>query len=354
MKVYLKDEPFFDTLHARFGCIACHGGTSGAEDMEVAHEGMVTDPDSTQTCEVCHREISQSQANSLHQTLEGYFTVLSDRSDEEHWPQLKEAYDTHCFKCHATCGQCHVSRPTDLGGGLLSGHAFKPIPPMNLTCTGCHGSRIEDEYKGQNEGFAADVHYNPGGMSCYACHSAEEMHGQLGEFNHRYDGPPTPSCTEEGCHVDVQPGDGIDQHTAVHLERLSCQVCHSAEYKNCYNCHVERAEDGTPFFRTDPSEMMVRIGRNAIQNAERPWGYVVLRHVPIARDSFEYYGEDLLPNFDSRPTWTYATPHNIQRETPQNSSCSACHGNSSVFLTADDVDPDELVANRDVIVTEVP
>ncbi len=23
---------------------------------------------------------------------------------------------------------------------------------MNLTCTGCHGSRIENEYKGKNEG----------------------------------------------------------------------------------------------------------------------------------------------------------------------------------------------------------
>jgi thiosulfate/3-mercaptopyruvate sulfurtransferase len=117
---------------------------------------------------------------------------------------------------------------------------------------------------------------------------------------------------------------------------------------------VERADDGTPFFKSDPSQMMVRIGQNPIQNAERPWDFVVLRHVPIARDTFAYYGEALLPNFDSRPTWTYATPHSIQRVTPQNSSCSACHDNPSVFLTADDVDPDELAANRDVIVTEVP
>jgi thiosulfate/3-mercaptopyruvate sulfurtransferase len=76
--------------------------------------------------------------------------------------------------------------------------------------------------------------------------------------------------------------------------------------------------------------------------------------VPIDRDSFSYYGEDLLPNFDSLPTWKYATPHNIQRITPQNESCNACHGNDEIFLTADDVGPDELEANRDVIVEELP
>jgi len=96
------------------------------------------------------------------------------------------------------------------------------------------------------------------------------------------------------------------------------------------------------------------IGRNPIQNAARPWEFVVLRHVPVARDSFAFYGEDLLPNFDARPTWTYATPHNIQRVTPQNRSCDACHGNAAIFLTEENVAADEREANRDVIVYEVP
>jgi len=358
-KVFLNDEGFLATYHARLGCIACHGGTGGTDDMEAAHEGMVRDPDPEQTCELCHAEITQAHVESLHYDLQGYLTVLAERSDDEHWPQLMEAYDDQCTSCHASCGQCHVSRPTSADGGLISGHAFREIPPMNLTCTGCHGSRIEDEYKGRNEReeggrYPADVHYNPGGMACFACHSADEMHGTLGDFDHRYDGPATPSCTGEGCHEDVAPGDGIEQHDEVHLDRLACQVCHSVDYKNCYNCHVQLSEDGVPFFRTDPSQMMFRIGRNPIRSAERPWDYVLLRHVPVARDTFSYYGEDLLSNFDARPTWTYATPHNIQRQTPQNSSCDACHGNAGIFLTPDDVNPDELEANRNVIVYEVP
>jgi thiosulfate/3-mercaptopyruvate sulfurtransferase len=117
---------------------------------------------------------------------------------------------------------------------------------------------------------------------------------------------------------------------------------------------VQQTDDGRPFYRVDPSQMMFRIGLNPRQGPERPWEYVPLRHVPVAKDSFAYYGENLLSNFDSLPTWAYATPHTIQRITPQNSSCDACHGNPDVFLTEDDVLPDELPANQEVIVREVP
>jgi len=360
-KVFIGDQGFLASYHARLGCIACHGGTPQTDDMEAAHQGVVRDPDPQQRCALCHGEIVQAHVNSLHYDLEGFITVLSDRSDAAHWDQLMVAYNNHCTACHATCGQCHVSRPTSTGGGFLAGHVAKGAPPPYLTCTGCHGSRVEDEYKGQNERaegerYPADVHYNPGGMICEDCHTADEMHGTgtQGDFTHRYDGLATPSCTQEGCHEDVAPGDGIAQHDEIHLQRLQCQVCHSAEYKNCYNCHVQLSEEGTPFFRTDPSQMMVMIGRNPIQNPARPWEFVVLRHVPVARDSFSFYGEDLLPNFDARPTWTYATPHNIQRVTPQNRSCDACHGNEAIFLTEENVAADEREANRGVIVYEVP
>ena len=59
-------------------------------------------------------------------------------------------------------------------------------------------------------------------------------------------------------------------------------------------------------------------------------------------------------NFDALPTWAYATPHNIQLQTPQNESCDACHGNPDIFLTADKVSESELSANQQVIVSRVP
>jgi len=352
-KVLLNEQSFFETLHGRYGCITCHGGTGDVEDKEAAHKGIVREPASAEACGDCHADQVATDQQSLHSNLKGYWNVIATRSEPDNMAQLEVMMENHCEECHTTCGQCHVSRPTNLGGGLVAGHTFKKIPPMNLTCTGCHGSRIENEYKGKNEGVKADVHWIKGGMPCFTCHSADEMHGALGEFEHRYDGPPTPGCQDPSCHPEVTADDAVQQHSAKHLEELSCQVCHSTTYKNCYSCHVAQ-EDGVAYYRTEPSEMTFEIGLNPLQGPDRPWTYVPVRHVPVDRDSFAYYGENLLPNFDAEPTWKYATPHNIQRITPQNESCSACHGNGEFFLTADDVAADELDANRDVIVHELP
>jgi hypothetical protein len=350
-KVFVNQETFFATLHGRYGCITCHGGVGDTSDMEVAHQNIVRDPPSAEACGDCHPDQVATDAQSLHSNLTGYTTVLAARSAPDKMVQIEVAMENHCNDCHTTCGQCHIIRPTNLGGGLLAGHEFKGIPPMNLTCTGCHGSRIEDEYKGKNEGVRGDVHWIRGGLPCFACHSADQMHGALGEFNHRYDGPPTPLCTD--CHAAVGNGDGIRLHNSIHLERLSCQVCHSTTYKSCYSCHVALANN-TPYFRTEPSVMTFKIGLNPIQSDDRPWKYVPLRHVPIDPESFAYYGQNLLPNFDALPTWTYATPHNIQRNTPQTESCNACHGNVDLFLTEQDLLPYEVEANQGVIVKEIP
>ncbi len=358
-KVFFGNSAYFEDVHASIGCINCHGGTSGTGDMEAAHQGMVAHPDQAETCGTCHANIVEDAADSLHFGLQGYMDALQARADEETMPQIMEAYNNHCAECHASCGQCHVSRPTSTGGGLLDGHLFKDTPPPYTTCTGCHGSRVENEYKGKNkdaegESIPADVHYNPGGMNCNDCHSGDEMHGATGDFEHRYDGAAMPACTDADCHADVGPGGEIAQHTEAHLEQLSCQVCHATTYKNCYNCHVAQSEEGVPFFKTDDSQMLFLIGLNPLQSEERPWQYVPLRHVPISPDSFEYYGENLLPNFDNRPTWAYATPHDIQRVTPQNQSCAACHDNPDIFLTKDKVAESERAANAEVIVEQVP
>ena len=187
-------------------------------------------------------------------------------------------------------------------------------------------------------------------MACFACLSADQMHGALGEKEHRYDGPPTPDCRE--CHADLAGGN--PQHTEVHLDQLACSVCHATTYKNCYACHVAKSDEGVPYFKTEKTEMAFKIGLNPLQGPDRPWKYVVVRHAPIAPDVFAYYGEDLLPNFDALPTWKYATPHTIQRITPQNQSCMNCHGNADIFLTEKDVLPEELEANEAVIVREIP
>jgi hypothetical protein len=75
-----------------------------------------------------------------------------------------------------------------------------------------------------------------------------------------------------------------------------------------------------------------------------------VRHNPIDHGTFDFYVKDALSNFDALPTWKLATPHNIQRKTPQNGSCNACHGNEALFLLEKDVEEAERGANKGVIV----
>ncbi|GAB4427066.1 MAG: hypothetical protein Kow0031_07000 [Anaerolineae bacterium] len=354
-KVILSNQEFAETIHGKMGCVTCHNGDGSVDEKEVAHEGMRREPIAAEACDQCHTN-AHNDANSLHSTLKGYTHALEQRaSDESMAVIMEEAYGNHCEACHTSCGQCHVSRPTNLGGGLTGGHEFKKIPPMNLTCTGCHGSRVENEFKGRNEGIPADVHWTQGGMPCFECHTEDQMHGNVEPApEHRYDGAPDPPCTQ--CHEEVLEGEGSSQHRSVHIENIQCQVCHAADYKNCYSCHVQKSEEGTPFFKIEPSVMSFKIGLNPNITENRPWKWVVVRHAPVDPDTFAYYGDNLLPNFDQRPTWLFATPHTIQRETARTESCGSCHGNEEIFLSEDDLLPYEVEANKDVVVPkdEIP
>jgi hypothetical protein len=368
-KVLVDGEEYPLTVHGILECTSCHGGRN-VDEKEAAHQEMLMDPseDPELTCGECHSDLAELQTHSLHSTLQGYRTSLYARSLPENHEKLEEMMGNHCDSCHATCGQCHVSQPTSVGGGLLDGHSFMRTPPMSRTCTACHGSRVGNEYTGKNEGYMADIHFRQGRMSCVDCHDNQEMHGQEadcqtchegpepdGEMpldNHRYDGRQSPRC--ETCHVEVAAGkDKITMHKT-HGGDLSCQVCHSITYKSCDGCHPQLNEDGNAFFETDGSYMTFFIGLNPRPSYERPYKYVPVRHVPVAEDSFAFYGDDLLPNMDALPTWLYATPHNIQILTPQNATCNSCHGNPDIFLTADKVYDYELEANLEVIVDQIP
>jgi hypothetical protein len=352
-RVWIDARTFSDDIHSYINCTECHGGQA-VDNFEQAHDGLVKKVvDSPDVCGRCHVDVGEPGYNSLHNTLRGYDTVLYERSAPEHYAAIEEMQANHCDSCHATCGDCHVSQPSSVGGGLLSGHDFVSKPSMSRNCTACHGSRVKNEYYGSNEGVPSDVHFRAR-MDCMECHTADVMHGMgMEEINHRYDGAQDPSC--ETCHEGIiDPDSDIREHARHEPDTMSCQVCHSTSYINCVNCHVEQTDEGIPFFTVEDNFMGFYIGLNPNQTEERPYRYVPVRHVPIDRNSFSFYGANLLPNFDARPTWVYATPHNIQLLTPQAERCSSCHENDDIFLTADKVAEDELEANRDVIVESAP
>lgn len=354
-KVLVDGEKFPQSSHGQKSCIECHGGVQSS-DKDTAHEGLVASPGSQpeKFCGECHADQVASYPNSLHNTQAGYWTAINARTVPENHPALGTMFTNHCATCHTTCGECHVSQPENVGGGLFTGHLFEKTPPMTRSCTACHGSRVGNEFLGKNGELPGDVHFREARMSCVKCHEGADLHGSTENApEHRLAGAEDPKCVD--CHPNVgQTGDTNPMHQ--HGDALSCQVCHSITYTSCDGCHVAMSENsGKPFFETQATYMTFLIGRNPIQSEARPYEYVPVRHVPVAETSYQFYGENLLSSFNALPTWVYATPHNIQRKTPQNSDCENCHGgNADIFLTSDKIKPEELEANKTVVVETLP
>ena len=355
-KVFVAPGFLEQDVHGSIGCHECHGGEPSEPDLLAAHAGVVRDPtkrDAEAVCGPCHEELVMEQSKSLHFTCAPIAAMIGLRAgpDPELRVEVQAGSAQHCGACHASCGQCHVSRPAYVQGGLLDGHFFQGTPPMREVCTACHGSRVEREYFGLNQGLPPDVHWRKRFFRCVQCHGGDEMHAATGSVSDRYQASGAPQCV--GCHQDIY-ADGAEnraQHEQ-HRDRVSCQVCHAVGYKNCYGCHLALDKHGFTFFRNDRDELDFRIGFNPDPMPRRPEIFVVLRHVPVAPDTFAYYAGGEVGAFDALPTWKPATPHNIQRKTPQGGDCNACHGSAELFLTAEKVDEAERKANSPVIVPE--
>lgn len=365
-KKVLVSQTFPSSYHGQIGCANCHGGIEPAKTRKDAHQNNWTAfPSKAEkaTCIKCHSEEYEKTKKTLHFTSRGVadpkLGVIAPRGNPDMYEKLAEGIGNHCASCHTNaCGDCHVSRPQFSEKGFINGHNFQKTPSPVYNCTACHGSRIEKEMMAKGEyhkDLKADVHWVPGRMKCTECHTVETFHNPSAEYNHRYESAEAPKC--ENCHSGSQFESLIPhkQHAGLVEENthLQCQVCHSQAYNNCYNCHVQKDAQGRGFFKTEKSWFDFKIGNNTEKSEARPYDYVVVRHVPVDQNTFSYYGENILSNFDALPTWKYATPHNIIRTT-EHGSCRGCHGNSDLFLQESDVLPQYRNANKDVIVQKIP
>jgi thiosulfate/3-mercaptopyruvate sulfurtransferase len=348
-------DAFFASTHGSLSCTECHAGDEDATDMADAHTGLVVRPSEggAAACAGCHADAVANVQTSLHATLRGERNLLAQRAGVDDFDLLPASviagYGADCASCHTSCGDCHVSRPMSVGGGFVNSHLFAP-PDMTENCTACHGSRLGEEYRGERDGYSADVHFVPGAKRCTDCHGMVELHGDGTEYDHRLEVATMPTC--ESCHETVA---AENVYHTVHWGELQCQVCHSQDYKSCNTCH---AGEGL----AEPSYLTFKIGKNPVPEL-RTYDYVALRHVPVAPDTYADWGVAELANFTSEPTWKYSAPHNIQRwtdrtEVGDGESCGAsCHGTpdgvDGFFLRQADLDAmsaEEAAANQDLIV----
>ena len=380
VKVFMGDEGgeafMSDPVHGILDCIDCHGGSEGRNTKEVAHAGLDFDPsegENNKCADLCHNDEKTGHfwEDSVHATQVGYKTLFEARAGMpiEGHPELEAGFATDCSACHASCGDCHISQPKNVGGGLIAGHRINKTPSVTRNCTACHGSRVGDEWFGNNDYAGFDVHYIPNRMDCFDCHTGQEMHGTPGANPlTRYQEPNMPRC--EDCHGSTLTDTMQDNaYHAAHLDpngsTLQCQTCHSQQYKSCNSCHVGEGITGSSY-------ATFKIGLNPIET-ERDYEYVLLRHIPVSEDTFEGWGLANLDEYDAVPTWKYASPHNIRRlgsavaEVDENGqltgepTCSNCHTPGipeqaeDVFLRQRDLDElpaAEQAANQNVIVPD--
>jgi len=345
-------------------CTECHGGDPAVDSQEGAHAGLIKDPSSQDSgsCSGCHQEIYDTYGQSMHGNVWGMKNMVGKRIGKpfsECPAQVQEGFKGECGKCHATCGDCHVSRPNASGRGFIKNHKFTAKPHQKNQCMACHGSRVGHDFLGNDEtGRQPDVHFTKA-MSCTSCHKGEQLHAAAPEDAHRYD-LDHPSC--ETCHpvADSNPYHGI------HWDDVSCQVCHSQPYNNCGRCHVEEAWKTDPEYQEKNPCEDFRIGINP--NPDPRFKFVTLRHAPVARDTYDNWGvAEVAEKYDDYPTWKYTTPHSIRRwtprtEVPEGASCGTnCHlgapggtgDNAGLYLTKEYVEtnwPDEVKANGPVFI----
>jgi len=368
------DSYVSSTHGAARDCTDCHGGNDGPDTRALAHtKDWQARPDAT-NCQACHTDEYEFSSASLHVTLGGYLTILGDRGvDLTGGSIASQRFDQKCADCHIAndaqtemrCGHCHISVPVVAGAGFINGHNFRKTPDMERQCTACHGSRVKAEFLGLNGDLtasnglgvpvaSADVHLplarelNADGYEkgCTLCHGGVEMHGFGAPppgAGDRYDVVGTPQCYD--CHNPTDDPDfgGVTAHTTAHLASMNCQVCHAQAYKQCFSCHVDYDDvSGHAYYTVNEGDpggentalMTFRIGQDPHKKnnpiTDEPYGYAVLRHVPIDRDLFYYENYDpvagLVPNMTDLPTWKYATPHNVQRVGFVPYSCGNCHG----------------------------
>lgn len=361
--------------HGKLSCVSCHNGVDDTADKQLAHsQDFIAKPshDPESKCGTCHAEIVARTKNSLHQQGWGQKSMVVLRSGLDNVPDgfdqlsevMKEGYNSNCATCHASCGDCHVNRPAAGGGGLYNGHNFLKKPNMRDHCTTCHSSRGAHAYFGIAVGTVPDVHLTKFGFDCMHCHNKDEIHGDGNIYDQRYKMPLKPECTD--CHAHVAQSNKF--HT-FHMDTFSCNVCHSQNYNNCGSCHV--GGDGARI----PSHQKFKIGMNPLHDIKPTFKYALLRESPMAPDSWSNYGTPSLNNFDVRPTYKYATPHNIVKITSRTgykdatsgqwvtfTNCAeGCHisknndgtyNNKEIYLFDEDLLDWEKEANRNVIVDD--
>ena len=264
-----EDHTSVMSLHSRLGCVTCHGGTGGTEDVDAAHANIVPDPshpnEAASTCLPCHHELpSELPEHNIRVHHDRILAGIEEGGDVcrcsnchgavahgEEPIRTHEFMGGYCFDCHeeqnvssesSRCAACHIG-PHDVSEALdcetchvsteLWSKVELAIHPMELT-----GQHAELE--------CFECHFAPNfrqisGFTCADCHTKP----------HEFGGDDCAQCHVGGGDWSGAAGPRPDHHAIWegyrHHEDLACRACHFEGYDvelptECSGCH-NLAED---------------------------------------------------------------------------------------------------------------
>ncbi|KAA0888365.1 hypothetical protein [Oryzomonas rubra] len=328
---------FLKSAHTAKGCPSCHGGNPLSRAKAGAHKKLVADPLAADggraVCGKCHTDIVMRHKSSLHYTTQGIKNAFFGRlsKDDSTCKMAKAAWRSKaCVDCHASCGTCHVTKPRSpwvISGpkGLLSGHEFQRFEKKTdaeKTCYVCHAGSITDPEAGFQK---YDVH-NKAGMTCMSCHTEKEVHGDgVTRQTMINSGAVTTECKQ--CHEKITGR----WHSQSHLDRATCQSCHSMPYRSCTECHgwqriVDKASP--PFRITYSIKLGVEHGK-----------LTTLVKAPVDPKMLADEGLPEIPanKLTTQSSWYAGVPHNVIRPKPNQELCDRCHGPGTALLKENDL-----------------
>jgi nitrate/TMAO reductase-like tetraheme cytochrome c subunit len=264
-----------ESLHGRLGCVTCHQGTPGTQDITAAHTGVVADPSVNfqEDCLLCHSDLPDEFPED--DLLAPHQQVVQGLVE-----------DLTCSDCHGAVGHgdglvsggvtismtacidCHKERNLDVGCDVC--HTEMAAWSPDTDCGLCHMDYVESM---KDASLLAYAHAQKG-LECLDCHTDLEA---LAEAHvGAVPGAPVPALKVDmqfcfDCHVPNQhtsydqviqltadyviddqqinphdPHAGLepDGYGGYDLGPYGCRYCHKMHEESplingCYGCHHE-------------------------------------------------------------------------------------------------------------------
>jgi hypothetical protein len=313
-------------------CGQCHVSVpEGAGGGLVSGHRIRRTPDTVNNCTACHgsrvKDEYMGLNNALHARNVQYSAEMAAVDPNAATTLVPDVHSTRgmgCVSCHPASEMHGVGVAADIDRYGVTGR---------LQCTSCHpdlAGTSAYHRSGHLSKMACQVCHSQPYKSCFSCHTQESGTGAAYFTSNGTD--PTRAARRV---VPAAWSSATTYAAGVYVTYAA------AEYRSLQASNTNHVPDeaGSAWWTAATAPLPAgdalitfRAGLNPKFGLE-PGAkkYAVLRHVPVDADVFTYDEEGtpmpgLIPDLSALPTWKYATPHNIVRQTAITSSCDNCHG----------------------------